>query len=123
MRTIAEIMRRLATKQTVDQEAKDLLALIVFSLREISESVQDTIAAWEKRNYWVKAEHFRQKWAWAKTLEQDTSALVKQNAWDQIPALLPTLTEKINGILVKKYTRTNDLWQGAYGRLMTEQKQ
>ena len=39
-RTIAEALRRLATKQTFDQESLDLAALIVFSLRRLEEGVE-----------------------------------------------------------------------------------
>ena len=36
-RTIAEALRRLASKRTFDRESQDLAALIVFSLRRLEE--------------------------------------------------------------------------------------
>ncbi|MGB7538985.1 MAG: hypothetical protein WBM17_10625 [Anaerolineales bacterium] len=35
------------------------------SLQEIFESVDRTAEAWEKRDYWLKADAFRRQWSWA----------------------------------------------------------
>lgn len=47
MRTIAEILRRLAPKQAVDDETRDMIAMIVYCLRDIDETILDSIKAWE----------------------------------------------------------------------------
>ena len=57
-RTIAEALRLLGQKQTIDAEARDLAALIVYSLRGIAQGVDTSAAAWEKRDYYMKAEAF-----------------------------------------------------------------
>ena len=57
-RTIAEALRLLAQKAELDDEARDLTALIVFSLRQIAAGVETSAAAWEKRDYYMKAEEF-----------------------------------------------------------------
>ncbi len=33
-------------------------------LQEIYESVDHSAAAWEKRDYWLKADAFRRQWSW-----------------------------------------------------------
>ena len=34
-------------------------------LEAIDESIEQSVAAWEKRGYWLKADRFRQEWRWA----------------------------------------------------------
>ena len=65
MRTTAEILRRLSQKSEIDAEVKDMVATLVFCFREIDEGIDVSATAWEKRDYWVKAEEFRQRWSWA----------------------------------------------------------
>jgi hypothetical protein len=119
-RTIAEAMRRLSQKQQLDNEAKDLAALIVFCLHGITDTVEQTIAAWEKRNYWMKAEHFRQEWRWLERATDDLSSTIYQGKWEEIPATLAELMPHFADIKVKKLTRSSSLWEGAYDRFMQE---
>ena len=67
MRTSAELLRHLSQKTELDNEAKDMAARLVFCLREIEDGIESSAMAWEKRDYWVKAEQLRQRWAWRKT--------------------------------------------------------
>ncbi len=58
-RTIAEALRHLMGKKKIDEESKDLVALIVYSLRSVAQGVDQSARAWEKRDYYVKADKFR----------------------------------------------------------------
>ena len=62
MRTIAEILRRLSQQREVTTETRDMVAMLVFSLRAIDGTVEESVRAWEKRGYWKKADDFQQKW-------------------------------------------------------------
>ncbi len=62
MRTAAEILRRLSQKNGIDAEVKDMVATLVFCFREIDEGIEQSTIAWEKRDYWMKAEDFRRRW-------------------------------------------------------------
>jgi hypothetical protein len=42
----------------------DLGAALTIPLQEIYESVDHSAAAWEKRDYWLKADAFRRQWSW-----------------------------------------------------------
>jgi hypothetical protein len=46
-RTIAELLRHLMFKRTLDDETKDMAAALVFELRGIAESIEATTTAWE----------------------------------------------------------------------------
>ena len=121
-RTIAEALRRLATKPALDRESLDLAALIVFSLRRLEEGVEQTATAWEKRDYYLKADRFRREWEWlddtAHALE--TALLLGDQA--RLPEILARLFPKFADITIARYTRSEALWDGCYQRLQRPSK-
>ncbi len=119
-RTVAETLRRLSQKTRVDDEAKDLAALIVFSLLAMADTVDQTIEAWEKRDYYLKAERFREKWRWLEPTTDELSAVLYEEQWDQLPATLAQLMPHFADIRVKRMTRNPRLWRGAYEKFMQE---
>lgn len=119
-RTIAEALRRLSQKLRLDDEAKDLAALIVFCLHGIADTVDQTVEAWEKRDYWMKAERFREKWRWLEPITDELSTVIYEGQWEQLPAVLARLMPHFADVTVKQMTRKPTLWQGAYEKLMRE---
>ena len=117
-RTIAEAMRRLSQKKQLDDEAKDLAAIIVFSLHGITDTVEQTITAWEKRNYYMKAERFRTEWRWLESATDDLSAVIFEGSWDQLPGALARMAPHFADIRVKQLTRKPVLWKGAYSKFL-----
>jgi hypothetical protein len=117
-RTIAEALRRLLAKESVDEETKDLAALIVFSLRGISRTVDEAATAWEKRNYFVKADRFRREWAWAGRAADEMESLIRSNRWKRLPAVLAAIMPYFSDVTVKKMVRRPSLWAGCYRRLV-----
>lgn len=105
-------------KQEVDEEAKDLAALIVFSLREIEAGVQQTVAAWEKRDYYLKADRFLQKWLWVGPAADELERILRDRVWDGLPAALAGLLSHFSDITVNRMVRPEDLWRGCYRRLL-----
>jgi hypothetical protein len=85
MRTAAEVIRRLSEKPTLDDEARDMAALLIFCFREIEQGIDESVVAWEKRDYWVKAERFRSKWAWAGPAARELERVVMADTWDRLP--------------------------------------
>ena len=75
-RTIAEILRHLMRKRELDEEAKDMAAALVFSLRGIAETIEATTGAWEKRDYFLKADRFRRKWEWVMPAAQRLEGVI-----------------------------------------------
>ncbi|HOG46877.1 MAG TPA: hypothetical protein PLB78_09550, partial [Anaerolineae bacterium] len=113
-----ESLRRLMAKRELDDEARDLAALIVFSLREIDEGIEQTTAAWEKRDYYIKADRFRQEWLWVAPAADGLEKILRQGAWEQLPAALAGLLTHFSDITVNRMVRTENLWQGCYQRLL-----
>ncbi len=120
MRTSAELLRRLSQKQEMDAEAKDMLAMLVFCLREIDEGIEESSKAWEKRDYWMKAEEFRQRWMWAGSAADELKDLIFREDWAALPVLMTRLFPKFSDIKITKYTRAESLWSRAYERLSEE---
>lgn len=121
MRTAAEVIRRLGQKTQFDAEARDMTALLVYCFREIDAGIDESVRAWEKRDYWVKAEQFRLRWAWAKRAAERLNEIVHRQDWDTLPFILVELLPHFEEIKIAKYTRNPSLWNGAYQQLMQEQ--
>lgn len=117
-RTIAEALRRLASKRVFDEESRDLASLIVFSLRRLEEGVDQTASAWEKRNYYLKADRFRMQWEWLDETVYALESTLLLGQWDKVAESLATLFPRFTDITVAKYTRSSELWEGCYQRLV-----
>jgi hypothetical protein len=119
-RTIAELLRRLSQKPTIDDDAKDMAATIVFSLQDISAGVEQTALAWEKRDFWMKAERFVRQWEWAVESAANIEDVIRNDSWDLLPELLADLFPRFADIQIKTMTRKADTWRGAYEQLMAQ---
>ena len=119
-RTIAEAVRRLSRKSNLDAEAKDLTAAIVYSLLEMADSIDRTTEAWEKRDYYMKAERFREQWRWLEPMTDELSAVIYEGKWHELPKILAGLAPHFADIRVRKLTRDPRVWQGAYARFMED---
>lgn len=121
MRTIAEILRRLGQHQgDVDDDVRDMVAEIIFCLREIDATVIESIEAWEKRGYWQKADKFQAEWMWASLMAGRIQKMVIGNNWVEMPDILMKLFPRFADIEIKTMTRDESEWSGSYDKLMAE---
>lgn len=121
MRTAAEVIRHLGLKSEIDDDARNMAAYLVFCFREIDEGIDDTVRAWERRDYWVKAEKFRLRWAWAGQAALELQEVIYQDDWDRMPHVLVRLLPNFEDVKIARFTRSPSLWQNAYDRLLSEQ--
>lgn len=117
-RLIAELLRRLVSKGSVDEETRDMAATIVLALVEIDAGVRQTVAAWEKRDYWMKAERFLRDWDWVRESAANLDDVIRHEAWDLLPGLLLELAPQFGDVQINRYTRNEDAWLGNYERLL-----
>jgi hypothetical protein len=117
-RTIAELLRRLGQKQTIDDETKNMVAMIALCLREIEDGIDESVQAWEKRGYWMKSDSFRRDWMWVGEVAAEIEALVVSERWDDMPGLLMQLFPRFSDINVAKLTRSPKLWEKAHSTLL-----
>lgn len=121
MRTAAELFRRLSQKEMLDSEAKDMLATLVFSFRGIEDGIEQSAAAWEKRDYYLKADELRRRWDWSARAASDLEAVLLQERWNDVPAVMASLFPHLSEVTVTKFMRKEKDWAGNYGRLLAEQ--
>lgn len=122
MRTSAEILRRLSQQKEVDEDTKDMVAMLIYCLRGIDGTVEESITAWEKRGYWKKADDFQQKWWWTSLMETSLTKLVETDDWDKLPEVMVKLFPHVSDIKINKMTRDPKEWEGTYRKLMEELK-
>ncbi|MFP3896713.1 MAG: hypothetical protein ACLFV5_07760 [Anaerolineales bacterium] len=119
-RTIAEILRRLTSKPTLDVEARDMAATVVFCLRDIAKTIEVTTTAWERRNYYLKADRFRLQWEWVTPTAENLCDLIIKERWKHLPGELAELASHFSDIRVARMTRDASTWQGNYQRLLAQ---
>lgn len=115
-RSCAEVLRLLAEKRLTDHfddEAKDMVAFLVFNLRGIYQTIDESAHAWDEKNYWKKAEALRERWRWSRTAARELEALILDDDWSAIPIQLIGLAEHFQDVTVRSITRNADWWCGA----------
>jgi hypothetical protein len=110
-------VRELAKQTDITNEAKDLAAFIALALKNISEGIDISVAAWEKRGYWVKADRFRMEWLWTGQYADKMKVAIFTNDWGAIAMLLPQIAQKFSKIEVSKNHRLGKPWEGAFEKL------
>ena len=120
MRTVAEILRRLSQKQTVDEEVQNMTAMLVYCLREVEAGIDQSATAWEKRDYWVKSEELRQRWMWVGDMADQLRNMIYSEQWTLLPPIMLKLLPRVADIKITKMTRDVTLWDGVYDKLMQE---
>ena len=120
MRTVAEILRRLSQKQVVDDEVRNMTAMLVYCFRDIEAGIDQSATAWEKRDYWVKSEELRQRWMWVGDMADQLRNMIYINDWTLLPPMMLKLLPRVADIKITKMTRDVSLWDGIYDKLMQE---
>jgi hypothetical protein len=106
-------IRELVGKKKVDDEARDLTAFIVLTLRQVDETIDETCTAWEKRDYWIKADQFRQQWMWTTPAANKLEQAVMENRWQLVPAVVKDMARHLQNVTAPKRDWGTP-WQGAY---------
>jgi hypothetical protein len=102
-----------------DHETKDMVVFVILALKEISTGIDHSVAAWEKRGYWVKADKYRLEWQWADEMADKLQHAFKSEDWRKIAEyLLDTMTHFSN-IKVSDRHRMGQPWVNAYTNYKT----
>jgi hypothetical protein len=119
-KAIVLAVRELAKQNDVTKDAKDLAAFIALALQTISDGIDESVAAWEKRDYWVKADRFRMEWLWTGQTAAKMKTALSEDDWGTIAMLMPQIGSKLNKIQVSDNHRLGKPWEGAYKRMKEE---
>ncbi len=116
-KAIVLAVRELARQAQVTPEARDQAAFIGLALQAISDGIDVSVAAWEKRGYWVKADKFRMEWMWTGDSAKKMKSAVLADDWATVAILSAQIAQKFNKIVVSDNHRLGKPWLGAYQQL------
>jgi hypothetical protein len=116
-RAVVLAIRELMKQTAVDQNSQDLAAFIALALLRISETIDVSVQAWEKRDYWVKADRFRMEWAWSGRLGEEMKNALKAGDWAKVAMTAAQAAQKLMGVTVPVRHRMGTPWVGAWAEL------
>lgn len=116
-KAIVIAIRELAKQTDPDMGARDMAAFIALALQSIAKGIDISVAAWEKRNYWVKADRFRMEWAWAGSLSEKMKNAVLAEDWANVAVLSAQIAGKLGKVQVSDNHRMGKPWVGAWKEL------
>jgi hypothetical protein len=116
-REIVLALRELMRQTETNELSRNLTAFIALSLVEVHKTVDISVAAWEKRGYWVKSDRFRMEWEWSLGMgEKIRDALINED-WATIAMTAAQVAQKLMKIKVPARNRLGTPWVGAWERL------
>jgi hypothetical protein len=119
VRAVVLALRELMRQAEPNREAHDIAAFIVIALDEINGTIDASVAAWEKRGYWVKADRFRMDWSWAEHLGPKMRQALLAEDWGNVAGISVQIAQKLGDVKVPQRTRLGEPWVGAWERLKT----
>lgn len=122
MKAVMFTLRALATRPAIDAETKDMVAFIALALNEIDATIDVTCAAWEKRDYWLKADTFRREWGWAGRIGDKLERVALGDEWQTLPALMVELSKHLEKVVLPKRNTLGTPWTGALVKLQQERE-
>lgn len=107
-------IRELARQSEPGTDAQDLAAFITMALSIVAETIEVSVAAWEKRGYWVKADRFRMDWAWAEQASKKMREALLADDWAGVAQAAAFIAQKLNKVNVPTGHRLGTPWIGAW---------
>jgi len=111
-------VRELLRQPEPNDETRDMAIFIVLSLDTIAETIDPSVAAWEKRGYWVKADRFRMEWSWAKKRADEMREALFVDDWAAVAMSAVQIAQQpqIARIEISPKHRMGRPWVGAWRR-------
>ena len=110
-------VRELARQADTGPESRDMAAFIALALYQITQGIDASVAAWEKRGYWVKADRFRMEWLWAETYATNMKTAVLADDWATIAVTMTQVASKLGKVNVPAGHRLGRPWVGAWKKI------
>ncbi|HOZ37459.1 MAG TPA: hypothetical protein PLH64_01800 [Anaerolineaceae bacterium] len=121
-RSIVLAIRTLMQQGNPDEKSLDMAAYIVLALEKINETIEAAMVAWEKRDYWVKADQFRQEWSWIEGSQARLKAAVLAQDWAQIATEAISVGQRFSNVKIAEKNRIGEPWIGAWNALKQSKK-
>ena len=110
-------VRELAKQTGVDETTYDLVVYIALSLKAIGNTIDGSVAAWEKRGYWIKADRYRMEWNWTPRLGEELLNAVLDDDWGNVAKITAQVAQKMSNIKVPQRNRLGTPWVGSYRKI------
>jgi hypothetical protein len=119
-KAIVLALRELARQNDTGEKSRDLAAFIALALQTISDGIDVSVAAWEKRGYWVKADKFRMDWMWSGQYAAKMKLALLADDWTSIAMLLPQIASRLGKVEVAVNHRLGTPWTGSWRALRNQ---
>ena len=113
-------LRELMRQSQPDDTSRELAAFIALALGEINATIEASVAAWEKRGYWVKADRFRLEWEWTGVVSGKMRKAVLEDDWGTVALNAAQVAQKFMSVQVPLHHRLGTPWVGAWERLVDQ---
>ncbi len=120
VRAIVLAIRELAKQSKPDSKTKDLAAFLALALVAVAETIEETVAPWEKRGYWLKADRFRMDWGWVENAARALREAVLKEDWGEVAAQSARVAAKLGSVEISERHRLGTPWVGAWDKLRAE---
>lgn len=117
VKAVVLAVRELARQTEPSTESRDLAAYIALTLSSISATIDISVAAWEKRGYWVKADRFRMDWLWTGQLGEKMRSAVLSEDWESVALVSAKVGQKLNKVTLPVKHRLGHPWTDAWSAL------
>jgi hypothetical protein len=102
----------------INEETRDLAAFVSIALEAVGKTIEESVAAWEKRGYWIKADRFRMDWNWAPAQSQIIKVALLSEDWSQVAIAATKVAEKTKNVPTSSRLLKISPWRGAYKELL-----
>jgi len=116
-RSVVLALRELADQTDTSELTLDLAAYIALALEAINITIDTTVAPWEKRGYWIKADRFRMEWDWTRSLGEKLKEAVLAEDWQSAAITVAKIGEKLETVKLPQRHKLGKPWIGAYSKL------
>lgn len=117
VKSVVVALRELLKLTDTGDETRDITAYISLALKSIADTVDESVAAWEKRGYWVKAERFRMDWEWTGFFAKSYKDALLKEDWGAVASLAARTGQKFSKVKVAEKNRIGSPWKGAYQKI------
>ena len=122
MKSLAAAVRELSGREGGGEERRDIGVFVMLTLAAIKRTVEGTVSAWEKRDYWVKADRFRQEWGWVDRSLDRISQIVQEERWDDLDDPADEIRGRTDEISVSKKLAAARPWKGSWNAMKERQE-
>lgn len=119
-KSIVAALRELMKQKAPDAHSYDLVAYISLALAQIHTNVEKTVTAWEKKDYWLKADKFRMQWNWTEKASKDLYQALCEDDWGAIAVTSAAVAQKLSSVQVSEKNRLGTPWTGAWEKIKKE---